>query len=117
MAGKVYIGVSGWRHAPWRGHFYPQGLALTRELEYASPTRACSDLYNSRYCASELQCWARCIRAWTAGGQPPGARLITQEAPPARAGRDVCCYFDNTDKRHAPDNARADGFAGVSEAT
>ncbi|GAB3758376.1 hypothetical protein GCM10028796_03930 [Ramlibacter monticola] len=23
-----------------------------------------------------------------------------------RAGRDVYCYFDNTDKRHAPVNAR-----------
>lgn len=65
-----------------------------------------TELYNSRYSASELRYWARCIRAWTTGGQPRGARLITREAPPARAARDVYCYFDNTDKRHAPDNAR-----------
>ena len=29
-AGKVRIGVSGWRYTPWRGHFYPPGLAQSR---------------------------------------------------------------------------------------
>src|SRR4051812_27715352 len=32
----VRIGISGWRYAPWRGTFYPKGLAQKRELEYAS---------------------------------------------------------------------------------
>jgi uncharacterized protein YecE (DUF72 family) len=31
--------------------------------------------------------------------------LISTEPAPRRASRDVYCYFDNTDKRHAPDNA------------
>src|SRR5688572_20395591 len=35
-AGKIYIGVGGWNFAPWRGSFYPKGLAHARELEYAS---------------------------------------------------------------------------------
>jgi len=30
------IGISGWRYAPWRGHFYPRGLAQARELSYAA---------------------------------------------------------------------------------
>jgi uncharacterized protein YecE (DUF72 family) len=30
------IGISGWRYAPWRGRFYPDGLAQARELAYAS---------------------------------------------------------------------------------
>lgn len=33
---EVRIGISGWRYAPWRGVFYPPGLAQARELEYAS---------------------------------------------------------------------------------
>lgn len=33
---EVRIGVSGWRYPPWRGVFYPEGLAQRRELEYAS---------------------------------------------------------------------------------
>jgi uncharacterized protein YecE (DUF72 family) len=32
----VRIGISGWRYGPWRGVFYPKGLAQARELEYAS---------------------------------------------------------------------------------
>jgi uncharacterized protein YecE (DUF72 family) len=64
------------------------------------------ELYNSRYSEEELAYWARCIRAWTKGKQPRGARLITKEKPSARESRDVYCYFDNTDKRHAPENAR-----------
>ena len=32
----IYIGISGWRYAPWRGVFYPQELAQHRELELAS---------------------------------------------------------------------------------
>ena len=36
MTGKVYIGVSGWRYTPWRGNFYPAGLAQARELAWAA---------------------------------------------------------------------------------
>ena len=36
LRGRVRIGISGWRYAPWRGVFYPEGLAQRRELEYAS---------------------------------------------------------------------------------
>jgi len=36
MPGDVRIGISGWTYGPWRGRFYPQGLAHRRELEYAS---------------------------------------------------------------------------------
>jgi uncharacterized protein YecE (DUF72 family) len=34
--GEVRIGISGWRYGPWRGVFYPQGLAQHRELAFAS---------------------------------------------------------------------------------
>lgn len=36
--GAVRIGISGWTYPPWRGVFYPKGLAQTRELEYAAQT-------------------------------------------------------------------------------
>jgi uncharacterized protein YecE (DUF72 family) len=65
-----------------------------------------TELYNSRYTSEELDRWAQCIRAWSSGGQPDDARLISQVGPPRRSSRDVYCYFDNTDKLHAPDNAR-----------
>ncbi|MEP7053616.1 MAG: DUF72 domain-containing protein [Actinomycetota bacterium] len=31
-----YIGISGWTYPPWRGAFYPAGLAHKKELEYAA---------------------------------------------------------------------------------
>jgi len=65
-----------------------------------------TELYNSRYTSGELDRWAACIRAWAVGGQPADARLISKVSPAQRASRDVYCYFDNTDKLHAPVNAR-----------
>ena len=36
MKTQIRIGVGGWTYEPWRGSFYPDGLAQKRELEYAS---------------------------------------------------------------------------------
>jgi uncharacterized protein YecE (DUF72 family) len=35
-AGTVRIGISGWRYAPWRGAFYPEGLRQADELAFAA---------------------------------------------------------------------------------
>jgi len=34
--GRIYVGIGGWTFAPWRGVFYPKGLAHAKELQYAS---------------------------------------------------------------------------------
>jgi uncharacterized protein YecE (DUF72 family) len=36
MSGGIFIGIGGWTFEPWRGVFYPQGVAQSKELEYAS---------------------------------------------------------------------------------
>jgi uncharacterized protein YecE (DUF72 family) len=36
MAGDIRIGISGWRYAPWRSKFYPEGLRQADELAYAA---------------------------------------------------------------------------------
>ncbi len=33
---RIRVGVGGWTFEPWRGVFYPDGLAQKRELEFAS---------------------------------------------------------------------------------
>jgi uncharacterized protein YecE (DUF72 family) len=65
-----------------------------------------TELFNSRYSEEELERWARFIDAWRNGSEPPDARRICPTRSRQSGGRDVYCYFDNTDKRHAPDNAR-----------
>ena len=32
--GAIHIGIGGWDFDPWRGTFYPTGLARTKQLEY-----------------------------------------------------------------------------------
>jgi uncharacterized protein YecE (DUF72 family) len=36
MAGRAFIGISGYDYKPWRGRFYPDDLPARRWLEYAS---------------------------------------------------------------------------------
>jgi len=45
----IYIGISGWRYRPWRGVFYPEGLAQKRELEFASRALPTIELNGSFY--------------------------------------------------------------------
>ena len=34
--GPIRVGIGGWSFPPWRGSFYPAGLAQARELDHAS---------------------------------------------------------------------------------
>jgi uncharacterized protein YecE (DUF72 family) len=36
MKPRIRVGIGGWTFEPWRGVFYPKGLAQRRELEFAS---------------------------------------------------------------------------------
>jgi len=64
-------------------------------------------LYASGYSPREIHAWAEKLRAWHKGGEPAGARRVDGKAPPARDGRDVYVFFDNTDvKLRAPVDAR-----------
>lgn len=68
-------------------HPWPRFEGVTAAFSYMR-LHGSTELYNSRYTHGELARWAALMRGW------------------ASAGRDVYCYFDNTDKLHAPDNAR-----------
>jgi len=67
MGASIYIGISGWRYAPWRGVFYPEGLAQHRELEYASRQLPTIEINGSFYALQRPASYA----AWYAA-TPPG---------------------------------------------
>jgi uncharacterized protein YecE (DUF72 family) len=46
---EVRVGISGWTYPPWRGVFYPSGLAHRRELEFASRTFTSIEINASFY--------------------------------------------------------------------
>jgi len=67
MSGSVYIGISGWRYVPWRGVFYPKGLAQHRELEYAARQLPSIEINGSFYSLQRPESYA----AWR-DATPPG---------------------------------------------
>jgi len=65
---------------------HPFALHETADFVYVR-LHGSAELYRSRYTDAELRDWARRVRRWDA------------------AGKDVYVFFDNTDKRHAPEDA------------
>jgi uncharacterized protein YecE (DUF72 family) len=55
----IYIGISGWRYAPWRGVFYPKGLAQHRELDFASRALPTIEINGSFYSLQTPKSYAR----------------------------------------------------------
>lgn len=63
-----------------------------------------AELYVSGYTPVALESWAAKVRAWAAGKNAPGARLVTAGAP-RKQNREVYVYFDNDVKTRAPYDA------------
>ena len=75
-------------------------------------------IYASGYGDRALRRWAKRIQAWSAGSQPPDARLISAVCPKALRSRDVYCYFDNDVKVRAPfDAAKLRGMLALTSQT
>jgi uncharacterized protein YecE (DUF72 family) len=58
---QARVGTSGWVYPPWRGRFYPPGLAHRRELEYLSGLLNTVEINGSFYSLrrpSDYQSWA-----------------------------------------------------------
>lgn len=82
---------------------WPRLMDLTSDFVYCR-LHGAKELYRSQYDEHDLTRWAGRINAWRAGkAQRDGAFAgeAGHDAP-----RDVFVFFDNTDKLHAPDNAR-----------
>ncbi len=47
--GRIRVGIGGWVFEPWRGTFYPDGLAQARELEFASRALATLEINGTYY--------------------------------------------------------------------
>lgn len=75
----MHVGISGWRYAPWRGEFYPQGLPQRRELEYAAHQVSTVEINGSFYSLQRPSSY----RAWAAATPEgfifavKGSRFIT----------------------------------------
>jgi uncharacterized protein YecE (DUF72 family) len=93
--GKIRIGISGWRYAPWRGRFYPKGLRQADELAYAAKTFSTIEINGTFYSLQRPDAF----RAWYRATPKnfvfalKGPRYITHMLRLARAGSPLANFF------------------------
>jgi uncharacterized protein YecE (DUF72 family) len=63
----IRVGISGWRYAPWRGVWYPEGLPQRRELEFCGLHFSTAEINGSFYSLQRPEYYD----AWY-GETPPG---------------------------------------------
>lgn len=59
MNGNIRVGIGGWTFEPWRGVFYPEGLARARELEFASRHLTSIEINGTYYSTFKPASWAK----------------------------------------------------------
>lgn len=59
----IRVGVGGWTYEPWRGTFYPPGLAQKRELEYAGQNLTAIEINATFYGRQKRESFANWARA------------------------------------------------------
>ena len=78
--GRVLIGVSGWSYRHWRGNFYPIGLPVRSELDYALERLASIEVNRTFYSLLTPASYRRWYEHAPAGFEYAikGSRFITQ---------------------------------------
>lgn len=95
--GTIRAGIGGWTFAPWRGTFYPEKLAQTKELHFAS--RALSTIeINGTYYRSQTPAtytkWARDVPDGFVFSLK-GPRFATNRRVLAEAGDSIKRFLDS----------------------
>jgi uncharacterized protein YecE (DUF72 family) len=93
----IYVGIGGWTYEPWRGTFYPPGLAQARELAYAA-SRLTSIEINGTFYRTQSPASFRKWADETPDGfvfSLKGPRYATNRTRLAEAGESVARFFDS----------------------
>jgi uncharacterized protein YecE (DUF72 family) len=89
--GSIRVGIGGWTFEPWRGTFYPEGLAQKRELEYAGRHLTSIEINGTYYGSQKPESFAR-WREETPDGfvfSIKGTRFSTNRRVLAEAGQSI----------------------------
>ena len=88
---SIRVGIGGWTYPPWRGAFYPDGLAQARELEYAARQFGAIEINATFYGRQSPQSWANWAKAVPDGFQfaIKGSRFCVTRPKLADAGEGI----------------------------
>lgn len=92
-AGQIYIGIGGWTFAPWRGVFYPEKLAQSKELSYAA-SKLTSIEINGTYYGSQKP---ESFRKWAS--EVPDGFIFSVKGPRFATNRRVLAEAGDSIKR------------------
>lgn len=56
---EIRVGIGGWSYAPWRGTFFPEGLAQSKELEFASRALGAIEINGTFYSRQARSTWEK----------------------------------------------------------
>ena len=79
--GRIRCGIGGWTYKPWRGTFYPHGLAQKQELAHAACRLRTIEVNGTFYRTQKPETFAR----WAA--QTPADFIFSLKAPRYAVGR------------------------------
>ena len=97
LSGQIRVGIGGWNYEPWRGVFYPKGLAQVKELAYAA-SRLTSIEINSTFYGSQKP---ESFRKWATAVPEDfvfsvkGPRFATNRRVLAEAGDSIRRFLDS----------------------
>jgi uncharacterized protein YecE (DUF72 family) len=94
--GDIRIGVGGWTFEPWRGVFYPDGLAQKNELAYASRHLTAIEINGTYYGSQKPESWRKWFQETPDDFvfSVKGSRFTTNRKVLAEAGESIARFFD-----------------------
>lgn len=95
--GTIRAGIGGWNFKPWEGSFYPDKLAKTKQLHYASRQLSTIEINGTYYRGQTPQTFAK----WAADVPDgfvfsvKGNRFVTNKKKLAEAAESMKKFFDS----------------------
>lgn len=92
----IRVGVGGWTYEPWRGVFYPEGLAQKRELEFAARALTAIEINATYYGRQKPQSWRNWAAAVPVGFKfsVKASRYCTQRKVLAESGDSIRMFIE-----------------------
>ncbi len=97
LSGQIRIGIGGWNYQPWRGVFYPKGLAQAKELAYAASRLTSIEINSTFYGSQKPESFRKWARAVPDGFKfsVKGPRFATNRRVLAEAGDSIKRFLDS----------------------